>query len=202
MGHKTGYYLDQVTNQALASSLSTRRNSHRPIQTQLNAFAYTGGFGLGSAAHVVNVDTSREALELADRTYQANDDPQRDAEFVQADVFDYLRDSLTRDDHYDLVVLDPPKFAHTKQQIQSAARGYKDINLNAFKLINPGGYLMTFSCSGAVDRDLFRKIVFGALADSGRQAQVIQTLGASEDHPVALTFPEGDYLKGLLLRVY
>ena len=105
-------------------------------------------------------------------------------------------------DTYDFVVLDPPKFAGTKRQVERAARGYKDLNLNAFKLVTPGGYLMTFSCSGAISRDLFRKIVFGALADSGREAQVVKPLSAAADHPVSLSFPEGEYLKGLLLRVF
>lgn len=99
-------------------------------------------------------------------------------------------------------MLDPPKFAQNKQQIDKAARGYKDINLSAFRIVKPGGYLMTFSCSGAITEDLFQKIVFGALADAGRQAQILRHLGPGEDHPVALTFPEGAYLKGLLLRVY
>ena len=99
-------------------------------------------------------------------------------------------------------MIDPPKFAQHKRHVQRAARGYKDLNLNAFKLVNDGGYLMTFSCSGAVSRDLFQKIVFSALADSGRQAQIISHLSAAPDHPVALTFPEGEYLTGLLLRVF
>ncbi|MCA9913294.1 MAG: 23S rRNA (cytosine(1962)-C(5))-methyltransferase RlmI, partial [Anaerolineae bacterium] len=114
----------------------------------------------------------------------------------------YLRDSVAAAELFAVVVLDPPKFAHNKQQVDKAARGYKDINLSAFKLIREGGYLMTFSCSGAISRDLFQKIVFGALADSGRQAQIVKQLSASDDHPNALTFPEGEYLKGLLLRVY
>ena len=101
-----------------------------------------------------------------------------------------------------MVILDPPKFAQNAKQVEAAARGYKDINLNAFKCVKPGGYLMTFSCSGAISADLFQKIVFGALADSGRQAQILKHLGPGDDHPVALTFPEGAYLKGLLLRVY
>ena len=97
---------------------------------------------------------------------------------------------------------DPPKFARHKGQAQRAARGYKDLNLNAFKLVKEGGYLMTFSCSGVISRDLFQKIVFGALADTGRQGQIVRQLSAAADHPVALTFPEGEYLKGLLLRVF
>ena len=117
-------------------------------------------------------------------------------------MFEYLRDVASEGEQFDVVICDPPKFAQNAQQVDKAARGYKDINLNAFKVIKPGGYLMTFSCSGAISRDLFQKIVFGALADSGRQAQIIRHLSAGEDHPVALTFPEGEYLKGLLLRVY
>ncbi len=100
------------------------------------------------------------------------------------------------------MVLDPPKFAQNKRQVERASHGYKDLNLHAFQLVKPGGYLLTFSCSGAISRDLFQKIVFGALADTDRQAQIIRHLGPADDHPAALTFPEGDYLKGLLLRVY
>ncbi|MFN8373462.1 MAG: hypothetical protein U0694_11380 [Anaerolineae bacterium] len=105
-------------------------------------------------------------------------------------------------EQFDIIVLDPPKFASSQQRVEKAARGYKDINLHAFQCVKPGGYLMPFSCSGAISRDLFQKIVFGALADSGRQAQIVRHLSAADDHPVALTFPEGEYLKGLLLRVY
>jgi len=125
-----------------------------------------------------------------------------DEDFVVGDVFQYLR--LCRDSRrqFDIIVLDPPKFAQSARQVESAARGYKDINLLAFKLLKPGGLLLTFSCSGGVTADLFRKIVFGALVDAGREAQVLQTLGAGPDHPVALTFPEGEYLKGLLLKVW
>ena len=111
-------------------------------------------------------------------------------------MFEYLRDIAAEGQQFDVVICDPPKFANSAQQVEKAARGYKDLNLNAFKVIKPGGYLMTFSCSGAISRDLFQKIVFGALADSGRQAQIIRHLSAGEDHPVALTFPEGEYLKG------
>ncbi len=195
-GHKTGFYLDQVQNHTRLAQLMMANHLYAPEATQLNAFSYTGGFGLASVAQVVNVDTSQDALDIAKEAYAQNNHP--DAEFVQADVFDYLRDV---DEQFEVIVLDPPKFAHHKSQIQSAARGYKDINLNAFKRVTPGGYLMTFSCSGAISRDLFQKIVFGALADSGRQAQIIEHLGAAPDHPIALTFPEGEYLKGLLLRV-
>ncbi|MCB1694425.1 MAG: class I SAM-dependent methyltransferase, partial [Pseudomonadales bacterium] len=122
-------------------------------------------------------------------------------QFVEADAFAWLRESVRSGEQYDLVVLDPPKFATSKANVDRACRGYKDLNLHALKLVAPGGYLMTFSCSGAISPDLFQKVVFGALADSGRDAQVLRHLEQGEDHPVALTFPEGAYLKGLLLRV-
>ncbi len=205
-GHKTGFYLDQCPNRHLLQALVSRRIDERLSGDTLNLFSYTGGFGihalLAGAERAVNVDGSREALELAERNLHLNELPEDRAEFIQADVFEYLRDRVAEGQQFDVVICDPPKFANSAQQVERAARGYKDLNLNAFKVIRSGGYLMTFSCSGAVSRDLFQKIVFGALADSGRQAQIIQQLSAGEDHPVALTFPEGEYLKGLLLRVY
>lgn len=201
-GHKTGFYLDQNKNHALMAELFSSVFHSDPDTSLLNLFSYTGRFGLASAGRVVNVDASRDALELAEKNYMSCEFPADQVEFIQADVFQYLHDITSQGPQYDVVVLDPPKFAHNKQQVDKAARGYKDINLNAFKVIKPGGYLMTFSCSGAISRDLFQKIVFGALADSGRQAQIVRYLSASDDHPVALTFPEGEYLKGLLLRVY
>lgn len=197
-GHKTGFYLDQRPNRRLMSEIDPG--------DLLNLFSYTGGFGIHALRHgatrVVNVDASREALELAERNVGINGITDDRAEFIQADVFEYLRDAAAQNQQFDTVICDPPKFAQNAQQVERAARGYKDLNLNAFKLIKPGGTLLTFSCSGAVSPDLFQKIVFGALADSGRQAQIVRHLGAGEDHPVALTFPEGEYLKGLLLRVF
>ncbi len=206
-GHKTGGYLDQAHNRWLFFELFSMSREFEV----LNLFSYTGGFGLFAAAfggqRIVNVDTSREALELAEKAmlniFDAADEGEtKSAEYIQADVFEYLRDAVAEGQQFDVVVCDPPKFAHNAQQVEKAARGYKDLNLNAFKLVKSGGYLMTFSCSGAISRDLFQKIVFGALADSGRQAQIVRFLSAGDDHPVALTFPEGEYLKGLLLRVY
>lgn len=202
VGHKTGFYLDQMQNFDLVGTLTTSRGLNSPEHTLLNTFSYTGSFGLQSVAHVTNVDSSFEALTLAEKTYQLNDVAEDSVEFIQADVFDYLYDCVAENRQYDIVILDPPKFAHNKRQVDRASRGYKNLNLNAFKIIKEGGYLLTFSCSGAISQDLFQKIVFGALADSGRQAQIIQHLSANSDHPVALTFPEGEYLKGLLLRVY
>jgi 23S rRNA (cytosine1962-C5)-methyltransferase len=206
-GHKTGFYLDQLQNYAVLDRLTSYW--HERIQsskTLLNLFSYTGGFGLAAldkGAHVTNVDASLRTLELAEENVRLNNaDWLERCEFIQADVFDYLRDQAAEGNQWDVVILDPPKFAQNAKQVEGAARGYKDINLNAFKCVKPGGYLMTFSCSGAVSADLFQKIVFGALADSGRQAQILKHLGPGDDHPVALTFPEGAYLKGLLLRVY
>ena len=200
-GHKTGFYLDQKDNHRIFEDFLDANNASDGTKL-LNLFSYTGRFGLGRGAHVVNVDSSREVLELAERNYQLCQFPPEEVEFVQANVFDYLHDIVEEGEQFDVVVCDPPKFAQNAQQVERAARGYKDLNLNCFKIIKSGGYLMTFSCSGAVSADLFQKIVFGALADSGRQAQILRHLGPGDDHPVALTFPEGAYLKGLLLRVY
>ncbi len=208
-GHKTGFYLDQRENRRQLADILEDEATHGESWRVLNLFSYTGGFGIyalkglqDAIAQVVNVDASRDALELAEENYRLNGIPDDKIELLQGDVFDYLRDMRDAGEQFDAIIVDPPKFAQNAGQVQQAARGYKDLNLNAFKLIRPGGLMMTFSCSGAVDADLFQKIVFGALADSGRQAQILRHLGPGDDHPVALTFPEGAYLKGLLLRVY
>jgi 23S rRNA (cytosine1962-C5)-methyltransferase len=201
-GHKTGDYLDQRENVGHLASIFDEVFHSGAETTLLNLFSFTGKFGLTTAGKIINVDASLETLELAEEIYKRNQVPVGDVEFIQADVFSFLRDQSNASKQYDVVVLDPPKFASSQQQVEKAARGYKDINLHAFQCVKPGGYLMTFSCSGAVSRDLFQKIVFGALADSGRQAQIVRHLSAADDHPVALTFPEGEYLKGLLLKVY
>lgn len=199
-GHKTGFYLDQRDNRRLLRELAADCGNGARL---LNLFSYTGGFAIaaGGGNHAVNVDAAYAALELAEANTELNRIPAASAEFIQADAFDYLRHCVSEGERFDMVVLDPPKFAAHKRQVQRAARGYKDLNLNAFRLVKPGGWLMTFSCSGAISRDLFQKIVFGALVDARRGAQVVRQLGAASDHPVALTFPEGEYLKGLLLRV-
>ncbi len=207
-GHKTGFYLDQAENHGLYYDFLTEDSTGGC--RLLNLFSYTGTFGLHALSvrdvHVVNIDSSFEVLELAEESIKLNDlhrnEKNETYELIQADVFEYLRDCVENGEQFDFVILDPPKFAYNKQQITKASRGYKDLNLNAFRVIKPGGYLMTFSCSGAISADLFQKIVFGALVDSGRQAQIIKRLGPGDDHPVALTFPEGAYLKGLLLRVW
>ena len=195
-GHKTGFYLDQRENRRLVRELAAGREV-------LDGFCYTGGFALNAAAggarSVIGADSSTEALELARRNAQRNS--QSLPSWVEGDVFQLLRRFRDEGRRFDLIVLDPPKFAPTAAHVAKAARAYKDINLLAFKLLRPGGFLVTFSCSGGVSVELFQKIVAGAALDSGVDAQIIQRLGAGTDHPVALNFPEGEYLKGLLCRI-
>lgn len=204
-GHKTGFYLDQRDNRALLSDLMLN-DLDAPTKTVLNAFSYTGGFGVyalsGGAGRVIHVDSSAEALRLARENIGLNNFPVREADFIEGDVFRVLRDFRAAGEQFDTIVLDPPKFAHSAREVRRATRGYKDINLLAFQLLKPGGLLMTFSCSGSVSADLFQKVVFGALIDAGREGQILRYLGAGTDHPIALTFPEGAYLKGLLCRVW
>jgi 23S rRNA (cytosine1962-C5)-methyltransferase len=196
-GHKTGFYLDQRDNRRQVASISTGTEV-------LNAFAYTGGFGVyaGKAgAHcTVNVDISAESLRLAEENLALNGcAPQ---EMVVGDVFEILRRFRHEGRRFDIVILDPPKFASSRGQVMAATRGYKDVNLLAMQLLRPGGMLMTFSCSGLVTTDLFQKIVFGASVDAGRDVQIVDRLAQAADHPVLLTFPESAYLKGLLCRVW
>jgi 23S rRNA (cytosine1962-C5)-methyltransferase len=196
-GQKTGFFLDQRDNRALARELARGGEV-------LDAFCYTGGFALaaarGGAASVLALDSSAEALLRARENLAANGLPAAAVEWREADVFQALRQLRDQGRHFDLVVLDPPKFAPTAAHVERAARAYKDINLLAFKLLRPGGALLTFSCSGAVGPDLFQKIVAGAAVDAGVPARVERRLMAAADHPVALHFPEGEYLKGLLCR--
>jgi 23S rRNA (cytosine1962-C5)-methyltransferase len=204
-GHKTGFYLDQRDSRLFLRDW-LRADPERGRRTILNCFSYTGGFGIfgmqGQAARVINLDASADALALAKRNYKLNDLRVNDADFVEGDVFQVLRQYRAEGLSFDGIILDPPKFANSQKQLESATRGYKDINLSAFHLIKPGGFLMTFSCSGLVDMDLFQKVVFGALVDSGREAQIVARLNQAEDHPVSLHFPEGQYLKGLMCRVW
>ena len=197
-GQKTGFYLDQRTNRAIVRHLAAGKDV-------LNTFCYTGGFTLaalaGGAASVVSIDSSAEALELARENVGRNPSlPANRAEWREADAFAELRKLRDRAAAFDLAILDPPKFAPTAAHAERAARAYKDVNLLALKLLRPGGLLATFSCSGGIDAALFRKIVAGAAQDAGVDASVIGTFGAAADHPVALAFPEGEYLKGLLIR--
>ncbi len=199
-GHKTGFYLDQRD-----SRLHIVVNLAAKGKDVLNAFSYTGAFGLcaaySQANSVTNIDSSQAALDLATETMKLNEYGHVPVENVTADVFQQLRAYRDQRRTFDLIILDPPKFAHSVRDLERAARGYKDINLLAFQLLRPGGTLMTFSCSGLVDPDLFQKIVFGASADAGRQAQIVGWLAQPADHPVLLSFPEGRYLKGLVCRV-
>ena len=198
-GQKTGFYLDQRDNRALAAKLARDADV-------LNAFCYTGGFSLaalkGGARHVESIDTSEEALAAARRNLDLNGLDATRAEWAAADVFAHLRRLRDQGRHYGLVVLDPPKFAPTEKHVAKAARAYKDINLWAMKLLAPGGHLLTFSCSGAVSPDLFGKIVAGAAADAKVELQVRRHLGPGLDHPVSIHFPEGEYLKGLWLQAW
>lgn len=195
-GHKTGFYLDQRDNRQQLRALAAGRDV-------LDAFCYTGGFALnavaGGAKSVAALDSSAEALEIARENSALNG--LAAPGWIEADVFQQLRKFRDSRRDFDLVVLDPPKFAPTAAHAEKAARAYKDINLLALKLLRPGGLLMTFSCSGGISADLFQKIVAGAALDAGMDAQIVAHLGAAADHPVALNFPEGEYLKGLICRV-
>ncbi|HIE57378.1 MAG TPA: class I SAM-dependent rRNA methyltransferase, partial [Anaerolineales bacterium] len=197
-GHKTGFYLDQRVNRQVVRELAAGKDV-------LDCFCYTGGFAAnalqGRAAAVTAVDASADALALAQENIALNGLPAERVTFVKADVFQQLRKFRDQGREFDLIVLDPPKFAPTASQAQRAARGYKDINLLAFKLLRPGGLLVTFSCSGGVDAALFQKIVAGAALDAGVAAHIVRHLEQSPDHPVGLEFPEGAYLKGLVLYI-
>ncbi|MBE2232517.1 MAG: class I SAM-dependent rRNA methyltransferase [Anaerolinea sp.] len=198
-GQKTGFYLDQRENRRRVASYCQGARV-------LNAFSYSGGFAVyalaAGAAHVSNLDSSLEALELGERNLALNGfDPDGQAEGVAGDVFQVLRDWRAAGQRFDVIILDPPKFAHSQQQVERAARAYKDINLLAMQLLPPGGVLATFSCSGLVSADLFQKILFGASVDAGRDVQVVERLGQGSDHPLLLSFPEGEYLKGLVCRM-
>ena len=196
-GQKTGFFLDQRPNRLLARELAKGRRV-------LNVFSYSGGFGVNAAAggalSIEEVDTSEEALELARRNHQANQS-EASVIFSGADAFQHLRTLGKEGRTYDLIIVDPPAFARSRGEVDRAARGYKDINLQAFRLLSPGGLLMTFSCSGHLDADLFQKIIFSAALDARREASILRRLGAGEDHPVSLYCPESEYLKGLLVGV-
>jgi 23S rRNA (cytosine1962-C5)-methyltransferase len=195
-GQKTGFFLDQRENRQRVRALAAGREV-------LDGFSYTGGFSIaalaGGAKRVTAVESSPAALEVAKENLAANPLDSSRVEFVQADVFAHLRLLRDRNAKFDLVVLDPPKFAPTAAQVQKAARAYKDINLWALKLLAPGGLLATFSCSGGVSAQLFQSIVAGAALDAGAEAKIVERFTAAADHPVALEFPEGEYLKGLLV---
>jgi 23S rRNA (cytosine1962-C5)-methyltransferase len=195
-GHKTGFYLDQRDNRLLLRNIAAGKDV-------LDCFCYTGGFALnalrGGARSVMAIDSSGLALDMARANATLNALP--DADWCEGDVFQTLRRLRDQGRTFDIIILDPPKFAPTAAHAEKAARAYKDINLFAFKMLRPGGHLMTFSCSGGVSPDLFQKIVAGAALDAGADARVEVWFHAAPDHPVALNFPESEYLKGLLCRV-
>ena len=194
-GHKTGFYLDQRQNRLRVRELAKGRDV-------LDCFCYTGGFTVnaleGGAKSVVAVDASAEALLLGRDNLALNGQQAESVEWCEGDVFQVLRKFRDESRSFNLIVLDPPKFAPTAAQAKKAARGYKDINLLAFKLLRAGGILVTFSCSGGVDVALFQKIIASAALDAGVEAQLVEHLSQASDHPVALNFPEGAYLKGLV----
>jgi len=197
-GHKTGFYLDQRNNRARVRSLAAKREV-------LDCFCFTGGFSIntlaGGAASVLAIDSSADALQVANKNLALNGLAQERYAQIQGDVFQLLRSLRDQRRSFDMVILDPPKFAPTAAQAPQAARGYKDINLLAFKLLRPGGLLVTFSCSGGVDAALFQKIVAGAALDAGGEVAIIEQLHQAPDHPIGLNFPEGAYLKGLVCQV-
>jgi 23S rRNA (cytosine1962-C5)-methyltransferase len=195
-GQKTGFFLDQRENRQRVRALAAGREV-------LDGFSYTGGFAIaalaGGAKRVQAIESSKDAIQVAKENLAANPLDGARIEFAQGDVFAKLRTLRDQNAKFDLVVLDPPKFAPSAAQVKNAARAYKDINLWALKLLSPGGLLATFSCSGGVSAELFQSIVAGAAVDAGAEAKIIERFGAAADHPVALEFPEGEYLKGLLV---
>jgi 23S rRNA (cytosine1962-C5)-methyltransferase len=194
-GQKTGFFLDQRDNRALIAALA-------PGTAILNCFAYTGGFSVyaskAGAKRVISLDSSRPALELAQRNLELNGLAAGEDDLIRGDAFSFLKNF---EEEVDIIVLDPPSLAHRRGDVEAAAGGYKFLNLHGLKLLPPGGLLLTFCCSQHVPVDLFQKIVFGAAVDARRRVQVLKRLTAAPDHPVSLHHPEGEYLKGLLLRV-
>ena len=197
-GQKTGFYLDQVENRQFVQQCSKDK-------TVLNCFSYTGAFSVaalkGGASHAISVDASAAALQLAIDNVARNDIDQSRHTAVEGNAFNVLRSYQQAGQQFDMVILDPPKFAENKKQVPKAARAYKDLSLQASKLIAPGGLLITFSCSGAIDMNLFQKITADALQDAKRHGEIVRYLHQGADHPIALGFPESQYLKGLVCRV-
>jgi len=196
-GQKTGSYLDQRANRQRVAHYANGRRV-------LDAYAYTGGFGLqclrAGAGAATFVDSSSTALEMLRATAERNGFAAR-CNVIQADVPEQLRAFLQAGERFDLIVLDPPKFVQTAQQVNKGCRAYKDINRLAFSLLNPGGMLASFSCSGHVDASLLQKVIAQAACEASREATIVERLGQPADHPVALSFPESEYLNGFILRV-
>ena len=198
-GHKTGFYLDQRDSRKKFADYTRRLN----FQRVLNCYCYTGGFTVaalsGGAAHVTSIDSSGPALEKAAANVALNGFDAARTTFMDADVNASLRQFATEGRTFDAIVLDPPKFAPTAAHADRAARAYKDINRLAFKLLEPGGVLFTYSCSGGISADLFHKIVASAGADAGVDGYIFDRMGGAPDHPMTIAFPEGEYLKGLVV---
>ncbi|HEY3291975.1 MAG TPA: class I SAM-dependent rRNA methyltransferase, partial [Anaerolineae bacterium] len=197
-GQKTGFYLDQRENRI-------RLARYCQDASILNVFSYTGAFGLVAAAsgakQVINIDSSPDAIRMATANAQLLGMHECDISYVVADAFADLRARRQTGELYDMVILDPPKFAHNPDQIDRAARAYKDLNRIGLALVKPGGLLATFSCSGVIDSGLFQKIIFSAGIEAKRDVQVIERFSQASDHPVLLSYPESEYLKGLLCRI-
>lgn len=196
-GHKTGFYLDQRDNRSMLQHYAAGK-------TVLNCFSYTGGFSIaalhGGATHATNIDASQPALDIAAQTAALNGFAPECMDNICGDVFKLLREYRNEGRQFDIVVLDPPKFAENRNQLEKAARGYKDINLLGFKLLKPNGLLFTYSCSGLMESNLFQKIVADAAVDAGCDARILRKLDQATDHPTRLAFPEGYYLKGLVCQ--
>ncbi|STO57818.1 class I SAM-dependent methyltransferase [Grimontia hollisae] len=197
-GHKTGFYLDQRDSREAAVKYVNGKRV-------LNCFCYTGGFGLyalkGGAAEVINVDVSQPALDIAQSNAEMNGYDLSKAQFVNADVFKLLREYRDAGELFDVVIMDPPKFAESKSQLAGACRGYKDINMLAMQILKPGGTLLTYSCSGLMDNALFQKIIADAALDANRDVQFIERFEQAADHPIDTAYPEGFYLKGFACHV-
>ncbi|MBK1688241.1 class I SAM-dependent rRNA methyltransferase [Rubrivivax gelatinosus] len=198
-GHKTGFYLDQRDNRARFAEMVRQQGARRV----LNCFSYTGGFSVaalaGGARHVTSIDSSAPALERVRAHVELNGFDGARSQTQDADVNQFLRDEIKAGRSYDAIVLDPPKYAPTAAHAERASRAYKDINRLALKLLEPGGLLLTFSCSGGISADLFHKIVAGAAMDAGVDGAILARLESAPDHPTTLFFPEGEYLKGLAI---
>jgi 23S rRNA (cytosine1962-C5)-methyltransferase len=198
-GHKTGFYLDQRENRKKFADHARRLQ----FQRVLNCFCYTGGFTVaalsGGAAHVTSIDSSASAIAQAEANVALNGFAQERAAFLDADVNASLRKFVQTGQTFDAIVLDPPKYAPTVAHAERAARAYKDINRLAFKILEPGGVLFTYSCSGGISADLFHKIVASAGADAGVDGFITERMGGAPDHPMTISFPEGEYLKGLVV---
>jgi len=194
-GQKTGFFLDQRESREIVKGLSSGKRV-------LNCFAYTGGFSIyaakGGAKEVVSVESSESAVTMGRKNFERNQLGVEQSVWAQQDVFDYLRATQKE---FDMIILDPPAFCKSKSQIQHAARGYKDINLQALKQLPKGGLLFTFSCSSYITPDLFQKIIFGAASDANRDVRILKKTSHGFDHPINIYHPEGEYLKGLLCEV-